>query len=76
MKYTKKEGIYRRVRKDSTYKICNHDPLGYYFDGARLNSTYPNSLKYFLPCYGGAFTANNTGEYIRKILEYKVVLAK
>ena len=57
-----------RVLKNLTYQICNADPIGYYFDGARKDYTYAHRIiTHFLPCYGPAHTGNNTAEYIRAI---------
>jgi hypothetical protein len=71
-----KEGIYIRVLKDSTYRICNADPVGYYFDGGREPYTYPHKvLTHFMACYGPAHKADNTAECFREIESYKIMSA-
>jgi len=76
MTTSSKELIYIRVLKNSTYQICNADPIGYYFDGGRKDYTYPYKiLTHFMPCYGPAHKGDNTAEFIRKIDWYKIMSA-
>jgi len=76
MKSTPKKLICVRVLKNSTYGICNADPVGYYFDGGRKDFTYPHKiLTHFMACYGPAHTGNNTSEYVREIAWYRIMSA-
>jgi hypothetical protein len=65
------EVLYRKVTKAYYEQIPNFDGFGFYFDGAksREDFLYP-SCQFFLACHGRRYSAQKTGEFIRKIISY------
>ncbi len=75
MKYFEYEVICRHVVKDERYEMALNDPIGYYFDGSREDFVNPECL-FFCPVYGPGPNKIRTGEYIRKINNYRIMSAR